>query len=176
MYVLPISNTQPQFKAKIASTKEYESLVGYLNKYASHPEGVHNTTNELNLLKKVENAFEAFPSDAELKFSVIFRPGELYNARGVVESQYAKYADTEPARNTSEVPIPNIMKRMLNPENKDWFKRLMGNDSEETWNVWWNFYVAPIWAKVKHYFYETTIYQRDIEPDFDLMFRRANKN
>ena len=175
MKVLPISDTQPQFKAKIVGTQDLTELTNYLNKYVDAPLSCYNSANDLKLFKKVSDALIAFPTDAELKFTKIYRPGELYNARGIVESQYAKLTDTEPARTNSVVPILNIMKRILNPNNSEQFDKLMGNNDNNLRIKWWDEHIAPIWESIKFNFYEDTIYRRNTHPDFDYMFRRTNK-
>ena len=174
MKVSPISNTQPQFKAKVSSTKEFSELMSYLHKHVNDKAPWYNSAEDLELVNRVTNAFIAFPSNADLKFSVMYRKNECFNARGVVESQYAKFTDTEPARSDSAVPIPNIMKRILNPDNKDQFNKLMGNKDEKIRDIWWKFYIGPLWDKIKENFYEDTVYKQETCPDFDYLFRRQN--
>lgn len=175
MKVSPINNMQAQFGAKIVNTKDYNNLMLYLRKNVGAPKGMYDTAEDLVLVEKVINAIKDFPTKAELKFSIIHREGELFNARGVVESQYAKYTDTEPARENSNVPIPNIIKRILNPENKAFLNKLMGNENDSVRFAWWENKIKPIWNSVQERFYEYTVYPQNAHPDFDLIFRRNNK-
>ena len=174
MKVLPINNTQPQFKAKVIPTQDYKNLIEYLSKHKEDKTSLYNSAENLNLVKYVTQALEKFPTSAELKFGVMCRLGELYNARGVVKSQYTKYIDSEPASSNSVVPIPNIMKRILNPQNSAFLNKLMGNSDDKARTIWWDTYILPKWNSIKAQFFEDTIYPREAQPDFDLMFRRSN--
>ena len=170
MKVSPINNTQPQFKATIVRSHDYNALMEFVSNFANSNSS--NMQRSKELLEAVQESLIAFPTDAKLKFTKMLRdPREYFIARGVVESQYAKFTDVEPARETSYVPIPNIMKRILNPDNKDYFNKLMGNKDDSIRSSWWDKNIRPIWNDILLNFYEDTVYRRDTHPDYNLIFR-----
>ena len=50
--------------------------------------------------------------------------------------------------------MQNILRKIIDPENKQMFHKLVGNEHESMYNAWWNKNIKPIWGGVKKTFNE----------------------
>lgn len=180
MKIVPINNTNKNtnFSARIALNPEWNNYLQYINKYAPYKEGVFNTAKQKELIEKFVNAIEANPSDALISIDIFYRKNECFNARGVISSQYGKFTDTEPARSDSEVPCENIIRRILNPENRLQMCKLFGAHKNAydivKQNEWWDKHIEPMWKDIQELFYEKTLYERSEDRRFNKVFRELN--
>ena len=89
-------------------------------------------------------AFEKHPSKEEIVPDIYYIKGALYNARGSLTSSKITLVDTEPARSDSIAPILNIFRRILNPENKTSFNKLVGEEYTSEYENWWKNNIEPV--------------------------------
>ena len=177
MRVNPINNVNynTNFKAQITPTPEWNNYL----KYIENAPNQQWVTKHKALIEKVTNAVEKNPSDAIVNIDVFYRKGEHFNARGKISSQYGTFIDTEPARDDSgTAPVENIIRRMLNPENRLQMCKLFGAcknvyDVIEQ-NNWWDEYIHPIWEDIQETFYEETLYKKSADSHFNKVFRDLN--
>lgn len=181
MQINPINNISQNtnFNAKIAPNPEWNKYLQYINEFAPQKPGIFNTAKHKDLIEKLTNAIEANPSDALINIDVFYRKRENFNARGIISSQYGKFTDTEPVRDDSATaPIENILRRMLNPENRLQMCKLFGAHKDAydvvKQNEWWNEYIYPIWSNIQETFYEKTLYPKSQDAHFNKVFRELN--
>ena len=166
MRISPINNTNynTNFNAKIVPTEEWNNYLKYLSEHAFKKEGWFDTIKNKSIIEHFVNAVKANPSDAEISLDIFYRKDELFNARGTIGSQYGKFTDTEPARSDSNVPIENIIRRILNPENRFQMYKLFGADynieKAKAQDAWWDEHIYPIWNSIKELFYEETFFPK----------------
>lgn len=158
MYVSPINSTT--FNAKIVPTEEWRNYLKYVDNYAFKREGWFDTVKNQAIIDKFIKAVEKNPSDAEIRLDVFYRKNEFFNARGVISSQYGKFTDTEPARSDSNVKIENIIRRILNPENRAQMCKLFGTKNYAEQAKWWDEYIHPMWKDIQEVFYERTLFPK----------------
>ena len=168
MNISPVSSTN--FKATINFPRSYTK---YIKENSAVREGYANYASHVELVDKIKEAFRKNPSDANINVEMLCRPNELFCARGVVSSQYAKFVDIEPARDDSVAAYENIVRRILYPANRVQFNRLMGAGRKSAvQDAWWNEHIAPIWDKIQSEFYEFTVYQKIFDPLINANFRK----
>lgn len=162
MKVSPINNTQynTNFNAKIVPNPEWNNYLRYIKEYAPYRQGVYNTSKNKTIIENFIKAIEANPSDAEISLDAFYRKNECFNARGVISSQYGKFTDTEPARSDSNVVIENIIRRILNPENRAQMCKLFGTNNFAEQSKWWDEYIYPMWNDIQEVFYERTLFPK----------------
>ncbi len=158
MNISPITNQNqnPTFNAGIINNDYWCKFKTYLQYYKGR-KGYHDTTKELKLVKRIEKAFEAHPSETTLRISEIYQNGYSFGNRGMVESEFDRLVDVEPSREDGFGAIEHLFRKLLNPENKDLFNRLMGAGYEDKYNAWWNKHIRPIWNDIVETFREETI-------------------
>ena len=135
----------------------------------SYLQGTTKTESEVKLMNKVFDAFEKHPAQIYVKPSVNSNNG-LWAARGVISTKYASYQDVEPAT-TESGALKNILRRILDPENKKEFNTLMGNGQEKIYDSWWNENIAPIWEEISSTFRERTFFDGNYDKEFNKDFR-----
>lgn len=173
MQISPVSNTS--FNAKIIPTEEWNNYLKYINKYAFKEEGCFDSIKNKSIIERFVNAINNNPSDAEVGLDVFYRKNELFNARGVISSQYGKFTDVEPARSDSgTAPIENIIRRILDPENRAQMCKLFGTKNIAEQSKWWDKYIYPMWYDIKEIFFEQTIYDRTYDGMLNRKFREIN--
>ncbi len=170
MRVLPIiENKEPAFKARLINSLCWCEYMLYLKRH-QYPaaKDVWDSSTNLVLAKKIQKAFNNHPSDAEINISVIYQNDGLYNTRGIIESKNAKFYDVEPAPNGSvSAPVENILRRILNPKNKNAFNLLVGEKYAKCYDSWWNENIKPIWNDITQFFREETTAESEHHSDWD---------
>jgi hypothetical protein len=176
MKINPINNTNQNtnFNARIAPNPEWDNILRYLEKYP-YPKGMQKPASDKELMDKFIKAVEANPSDALINIDTfVCQKGEFYNTRGRISSQYGEFRDTEPARDDSEAPFENIIRRILNPENRTQMCKLFGTNDFAEQSKWWNKYIDSIWNDIQEVFYEETVYPKSYDKIWNLKFREQN--
>ena len=135
-----------------------------VNEYMKYIERSPKSSNYMNyefhsyLYKKIEEALAKHPANIDIVPSVIYRKNELFNARGVLQTNKFKIVDVEPARSDSGVaPIENVLRKILSPQNQEAFDVLVGKEYSEQYQVWWNKHIAPLWFNIDTLYREKTI-------------------
>ena len=100
---------------------------------------MHNKAdiNSKELITKISEALKKHPSDVVIKPNIITKLG-IYSTRGSITSRFATYNDVEPVENDGKAPIKNILRRILDPENKNCFNKLVGEKYSNIYDTWWN--------------------------------------
>ena len=179
MKILPISKQEnmTSFGATIDHNELWSRFKTYL-KYNKGRKGYHDTTKELKLVKRIEKAFDAHPSETTLRISEIYQNGYSFGNRGMVESEFDRLVDVEPSREDEFGAIEHLFRKLLNPGNKDLFNKLMGAGYENKYDAWWNMYIRPIWNDIVETFREETIEASKNHPVWDeqmnIEFRNRN--
>ena len=132
------SANNPTFSARLACGRSH--VKNFLNSNSID-------LNSKEMVIKIANALEKHPSDAVVKIDIIKKSG-FYGTRGSVTSRFATYKDVEPVQNDGKTPIKNILRRILDPENKDCFNKLVGEKHSNIYNTWWDENIAPIWNEI----------------------------
>ena len=167
------TNTQtynPTFKANVVRTKVLSETFEYMEKHSNPPKGWHDCSTELRLTKKIIKALKKHPAKENIEIEQTHRYGELFNARGVISSGKATLIDTEPARSDSIAPVLNIMRRIIDPQNKKSFNKLMGEEFSKDYQPWWDKNIRPIWSKVNSEFREETCFEGNRDSHFNKKF------
>ena len=163
-------STRPTYTANVAKTKVLTDAMGYMEKYSDAKGDWYNTAQDLKLTKKIIKAFKKHPSPETVMIGETFRYGELFNARGVISLSKATLIDTEPARSDSIAHVMNIMRRIIDPENKKSFNKLMGEEYSKDYQPWWDKNIKPIWADVSERFRENTFFEGNHDKQFNRDF------
>ena len=175
MQVQAVNNNQPSFGAKIViKTKDMQNYMDYLARYTKAEKPYYNSSKDLELTNKIFDAFEKHPSKEEIVPDVVYLKNTLTNARGTITSSKAAFIDTEPARSDSIAPIKNIFRRILDPENKWQFNKLVGFEYIRNYNSWWIDNIAPIWKDINVNFRETTFFKGNYDKEFNADFNRES--
>lgn len=166
-------NNQQKFEAKVAiATEDMKVFMDYLGRYTKAEKPWYNSAKDLELTNKIFDAFEKHPSKEVIIPDVAYFRNTLFNARGTLESSKAAFIDTEPARSDSIAPIKNIFRRILDPENKKQFNRLVGEKHASVYESWWKENIAPIWEDINHNFRESTFFEKNYDRKFNADFNR----
>lgn len=150
------NNNSTNFGAKLnLKSQGFNDYVQYMDSCKNAPKGYFNSSKNIGLFKKICKAFEAHPSKEVINADVFYRQGEAFNTRGTLKSSKAKIVDVEPSRSDDGVaPMQNILRKIVDPENKKMFHKLVGKEHESMYNAWWNKNIKPIWGDVKKTFNE----------------------
>lgn len=175
MKIQPIDNVS--FNANVVvKTNDMKTFMRYLKENTDAPKGWYNSTQDLNLINKIFKAFEQHPSKEEITPDVYYINGALYNARGTLTSSKTKLTDTEPARSDSIAPILNIFRRILDPENKQSFNKLLGEEYSNIYDIWWSKNISPIWKDIQKNYRETTFFKGNYDKEFNSDFNNQTGN
>ena len=158
------STAMPVFKARLACT--HNEMKNFL-KHKSDEDTI-------SLVYKITDAFEKHPSNAVLRPSIQSKPG-IYGTRGVISSRFATYTDVEPVENNSINPIKNIIRRMLDPENKNCLMNLLGTTNTEKHDSWWNENIAPIWNEINKSFRSKSFFKSNHDKEFNQDFQNRKE-
>ena len=171
-------NNQPKFGAKVTVvTEDMKIFMDYLTCYTNAKKPCYNSAKDLKLINKIFDAFEKHPSKEVIIPDVAYLRNTLFNARGTIESSKAAFIDTEPARSDSgTAPIFNIFRRILDPENKKQFNRLVGEEHAPVYESWWKENIEPIWEDINHNFRESTFFRKNYDKEFNADFNRESGN
>ena len=152
------SNRNCYFGAKIVYTDDYRNYISYIYKYKKPKDNYKSTKINTELSEIIEYALTKHPSDAEIRPSIIYRKGELFNARGILASKYGILRDVEPARSDSgTAPIENIFRKILDKRNKKTLNFLLGEQFSKETDIWWEKWIKPIWPQINKTYREETI-------------------
>ena len=162
--------TRPTYKANVSKTKVLKNTMEHMEKYSTATGDWYNTAEDLKLTKKIIKAFKKHPSHELVMIGETFRYGEMFNARGVISSSKATLIDTEPARSDSIAHVLNIMRRIIDPENKQSFNKLMGEEYSKDYQPWWDKNIKPIWGAVNERFRESTFFEGNHDAQFNRDF------
>ena len=163
MQIIKVASTcnEPTYKARFVTRgKGISTFINTMNKNAD----------TAILLEGVINAFEKHPSMIKVKTSINNSAG-FWGARGVIETKFAKLVDVEPANQNKTHPIKNILRRILDPENKEKFNQLMGGKHNDKYDAWWSENVAPIWDRINSTFREKTFFEGNYDKEFNSDFQ-----
>lgn len=156
--------TTPVFKARM-STRQ-----GVMKSFMTR-----NADEEsVSLVNKVADAFEKHPSNAFIRIDE-FKGAGFYGARGVIKSRHAIYTDVEPTPYDGVSSVQNIIRRILNPENKDCFNKLMGNKHNDVYDSWWAENISPIWSDVNKKFRTKTFFEGNYDKEFNQDFQNREE-
>ena len=122
------------------------------------------------LITKISEALKKHPSDVVIKPNIITKLG-IYSTRGSITSRFATYNDVEPVENDGKAPIKNILRRILDPENKNCFNKLVGEKYSNIYDTWWNENIAPIWNEINENFRTKTMFKGNHDKDFNQDFQ-----
>jgi hypothetical protein len=167
MQIYSIKNVErrPAFKAHLVlRSSAISSFVNLMNK----------TPENAKLMQGVIDAFKKYPSNLKVKASIINSPG-FWGARGVIETKYAKLIDVEPANQNRTHPIKNILRRILDPENKEKFNQLMGGKQDDIYDAWWAENISPIWDDINSTFREKTFFNGNYDREFNKDYAKQNE-
>ena len=169
-------NNQTNFGAKISVvTDDMKLYMDYLGRYTKAEKPWYNSARDLELTNKIFDAFEKHPSKEVIIPDVAYFRDTLFNARGTIESSRAAFIDTEPARSDSgTAPIFNIFRRILDPENKKQFNKLVGEEHAPVYESWWQENIAPIWEDINNNFREQTFFKKNYDKKFNNDFNRES--
>ena len=142
----------------------------YMERYSNPPKGFYDNSKDLRLTKRIIRAFKSHPSKEDIVVDTFYRKNEMFNARGVVSSSKVTLTDTEPARSDSIAPTKNILRRILDPANKNSFNKLVGEEHSGIYESWWNKNIKPIWNNVNDSFRESTCFEGNRDREFNKLF------
>ena len=163
------------FGAKVAvRTEEMHDFMDYLQRNVNSKQGWYNSKKDLNLIYQIFDAFEKHPSKEVIIPDVAYFKNCLFGARGTVKTSRAAFIDTEPARADSIAPVLNIFRRILDPQNKSSFNRLLGEEYAHRYDAWWQEQIAPIWDDVQERFRENTFFENRYDDEFNRDFNRES--
>ncbi|MBQ4115709.1 hypothetical protein IJD34_09945 [bacterium] len=150
------------FKASISrNTPSMKLACSYLEKHQNNQPPYANTKTELELFKLIENALEQHPSKEVLYINRHFDDRFFWNERSSINSSQIKLNDVEPIRFDSIAGELGIIRRILDPENKDMFNKLLGVEHSDKYDTWWNKHISPIWNNINRLYRENP----EIEPN-----------
>ena len=159
------SANNPTFTARLACGRSH--VKNFLNSNSID-------LNSKEMVIKIANALEKHPSDAVVKIDIIKKSG-FYGTRGSVTSRFATYKDVEPVQNDGKTPIKNILRRILDPENKDCFNKLVGEKHSNIYNTWWNENIAPIWNEINENFRSKAFFKGNHDKEFNRDFQNRKE-
>ena len=166
-----IERTSTNFNANLKGRVLQETM-DYMERYSNPPKGFYDNSKDLKLTKRIIKAFKSHPSKEDIVVDTFYRKNELFNARGVVSSSKVTLTDTEPARSDSIAPTKNILRRILDPANKNSFNRLVGEEHSGIYENWWNKNIKPIWNDVNDRFRESTCFEGNRDREFNIRFNK----
>lgn len=164
----------PAFKAKInLKSSGIAEYCNYLEQCKDAPKGYFSSNRNIDLFSRICKAFKNHPSEEVIETKVIYRKGELFNARGVLETSRGKITDIEPSRSDDGTgPMEYLFRKLLNPENKEVFNGLLGKEYSNIYHKWWNTNIKPIWKEINElYKIDNTIVDNPSEKVLNRLFR-----
>ena len=165
----------PAFKARInMNSSGIAEYCDYLERCKDAPKGWFSSNRNINLFSKICKAFENHPSEEVIETKVVYRSGELFNARGVIETNKGKITDIEPSRSDDGTgPMEYLFRKLLHQDNKKVFNGLLGEEYSNIYPAWWDKNIKPIWNEINElYKIDTTIVNNPSEKEFNNLFRK----
>lgn len=180
MYLRRIENNRqviqakhPAFDAKInLKSSGFAEYCEYLECCKDAPKGYFSSNRNIELFSKICKAFENHPSEEIIDAKVIYLNG-YFNARGMVETRRGKIRDIEPSRSDDgNGPIEYLLRKLLDPNNKKIFNKLLGEEHSNIYSKWWNENIKPLWSEISDlYKIDTTIVDNLSEEKYNKLFR-----
>ena len=170
MKIQPISNQS--FTATLAIEGDMKEYMKFLNAHTEAADGWYNSTEDLRVTSKIIKAFKKHPSPNVVFPSNTYIKSVWFNARGTLKSKDCTLYDTEPSRSDSFAGIQNVLRRILDPENKSMFNKLLGVQYSWAYSTWWNEHIKPIWPYIQKNFRETTFFKGNYDKEFNEDFRK----
>jgi len=164
----------PAFGAKInLKSSGIAEYCEYLERCKDAPKGYFSSNRNIDLFSKICKAFENHPSEEVIETKVIYRSGELFNARGVIETCRGRITDIEPSRSDDGTgSMEYLFRKLLTPSNKKVFNSLLGEEYSNIYSKWWNENIKPIWNEINDlYKIDTTIVDNLSEEKYNKLFR-----
>lgn len=154
----------PNFKASInKNTSAMKTACAYMERCKDYEPPYANTKTELELFRLIEKALAKHPSKEVLNITRIIDNRFFWNERALIKSSKASFVDVEPVRDDSIAGELGVIRRILDPENKDMFNRLMGQEFSSKYDKWWNKHISPIWEDINSLYRENP----EIEPNIN---------
>lgn len=174
MKIQSINHNNSGFKASInKNTPEMDLAISYMEKCKDNEFPYANTKTELELFGLIEKALEKHPSKEVLNIGRILDNRFFWNERATISSNRAKFVDVEPIRDDSIGGELGIIRRILDPANKDMFNRLMGLEFAGKYDKWWGKNIAPIWPQVNDLYRENPKIEPNItDQQYNTCFRK----
>lgn len=154
------SNAKPAFKARLACSQ------GAMRSFMKTRSDIYSK----DLVLKIADAFKKHPSDVIVRPYIVSKP-TLYGTRGIVSSRFTTYKDVEPVQNDGKAPLKNVLRRILDPDNKDCFNKLVGDTKDKYYDSWWNNNIAPIWDEINENFRSKVFFHGNHDKDFNQDFQ-----
>ena len=170
-----VRTKSPTFSAKInLKSSGIAEYCDYLKRCKDAPKGCFSSNRNIDLFSKICKAFENHPSKEIIETKVVYRSGELFNARGMLETNRGKITDIEPSRSDDGTgPIEYLFRKLLHPDNKKVFNGLFGEEYSNIYPKWWNKNIKPIWNEINElYKIDDTIVNNPDEKEFNHLFRK----
>ena len=155
MKINSIKQNNQNFKAKInKNTPAIKMACSYLECCKNLQPPYANTKVESHLFYLIEKALEKHPSNENLDINRVYKKQYFWGERETISSSKASFIDVEPVRDDSVAGELGIIRRILDPENKDMFNSLMGLEHANIYDAWWEKYISPIWNQVNNLYRE----------------------
>lgn len=171
-----VQANSPAFGAKInLKSPGIAEYCDYLERSKNAPKGHFSSNHNIDLFSRICKAFEDHPSKEVIETNVIYRSGELFNARGVLETTRGKITDIEPSRSDDGLgPMQYLFRKLLHPDNQKVFNGLLGEEYSNIYSKWWNENIRPLWSEIGYlYKFEVTVEEDNLsEKDFNRFFRK----
>lgn len=167
-------NYNQNFGARInLNSRGIREYTEYLDRCKDAPKGYFCSNKNIKLFKSICKAISRHPSPEVIDADVYYRKGELFNARGVLETSKKRIVDVEPSRSDDgTAPMENLFRKLLNPENKDVFNSLLGKEYEGAYDKWWNKNIKPLWQNIRETYKMEEILHGVTEQDYNKAFRK----
>ena len=138
------------FTAKInKNTPAMRLACSYMEKCRDLQPPYANTKVELQLFNLIEKAFNEHPSGETLNINRFHKfQYPLWGERESISSSKACFTDSEPVRDDSIAGELGVIRRILDPENKNMFNLLMGLEHSSKYDAWWEKHISPIWDQI----------------------------
>lgn len=161
------------FKASInKNTPAMKIACAYMEKCKDYEFPYKDTKTELDLFESIEKALAKHPSKEVLN---IYRYNDkrfFWDERALIKSTKASLVDVEPVRDDSIAGELGIIRRILDPENKEMFNRLVGAEHSNKYDNWWKKNIAPIWENINSLYRENPAIEPSItDSQYNECFR-----
>ena len=159
MCIMKINSIQQDnnqnFSAKInKNTPAMKIACSYMERCKDLQPPYANTKIELQLFNLIEKALKKHPSKEIIDINRIHKNQYFWGERETISSSKALFTDVEPVRDDSIAGELGVIRRILDPENKDMFNALMGFEHVNKYDTWWGKHISPIWNQINNLYRE----------------------
>jgi len=164
----------PNFKASInKNTSSMKTACAYMEKHKNQEFPYKDTKTELELFNSIEKALAKHPSKEVLNITRIIDNRFFWNERALIKSTKASFVDVEPVRDDSIAGELGVIRRILDPENKEMFNKLMGVEFSGKYDKWWSKHISPIWKNINSLYRENPKIEPNInDSEYNECFRK----